>query len=129
MLPYKILFHVNELNRWPVALLNLRNLIKDTGSENIQAEVVANGPAVLLYATSPENGEKLPPSWSGEFRQQLLRDMQELRELDIPFLACANALKMNALEEKSLHSYVTVIPAGITEIVGKQAEGYGYVKP
>jgi len=33
------------------------------------------------------------------------------------------------LEEKSLHPFVTVIPAGITEIVKKQAEGYGYVKP
>ncbi|MDI6813039.1 MAG: DsrE family protein [Desulfitobacteriaceae bacterium] len=129
MSPYKILFHVNELERWPVALLNLVNLIKDIGKENLQAEVVANGPAVLFYAASPEFRGKLPATWSDEFLQKLLHDMQEIQQLGVPFLACANALKMNALEERSLHGFVTVVPAGITEIVKKQSEGYGYVKP
>lgn len=109
----KVLFHVNEPERWPRALLNISNFIKDVGRGNAEIEVVANGAAVKSYLA----GDKL------------IQEMAGVAEWGVKFVACRNALRMHSLEESKLPSFVTVVPAGITEIAKKQAGGYAYIKP
>ena len=53
----QVLFHVNEVDRWNVALGNIANLIKDIGEDNVDAVVLANGPSVAAYADA-ERGWK-----------------------------------------------------------------------
>lgn len=110
----KVLFHVNEPDRWSRSLLNIKNLLRDVGAGKITVEVVANGSGVLPYS----QGEK-----------ELLDQMTELQKQGVVFVACRNALNMHKINEKSLPPFISVVPAGITEIVRKQTEGHAYVKP
>ena len=45
----KVLFHINELERWDTALGNIINLLKDVGEDAVDAVVLANGPSVNAY--------------------------------------------------------------------------------
>jgi intracellular sulfur oxidation DsrE/DsrF family protein len=114
----KVLFHVNENERWNVALGNITNLIKDVGEKNADIIVVANGPSVSAFVDEEKIGI-----------------MKELSEKGAKFLACKNSLnKMCAdgvicINLDLLPSFIKVIPAGITEIIRRQHEGYAYVKP
>jgi len=117
------------VDRCPVALGNLRNLLKDIGQENIIAEVIVNGPAVVFFSSATQARAKFPSFWSDEFYQQLVRDMKDLHEMGVCFTVCSTALGMNGLSNDQVYPFVTLVPAGISEIVKKQAEGYGYVKP
>lgn len=114
----KVLFHVNESERWDTALGNITNLIKDVGEEAVTILVVANGPSVMSFI----DDEKL-------------KVMKELAGRGAVFLACRNSLRKMCfgagacVSESSLPSFIDVIPAGITEIIRKQAEGFAYVKP
>jgi len=114
----KVLFHVNEVDRWPVALGNITNLIKDVGENAVDIVVLANGPSVTSYA---DEGK--------------VTAMKELSEKGTLFQACRNSLKKLCADgdicvrEEKLPSFVLVVPAGITEIIRRQADGYAYVKP
>jgi hypothetical protein len=114
----KVLFHVNEAERWGIALANITNLIKDVGQGNAEVVVLANGPSVSAYAYSDK-----------------VETMEMLAEKGVQFLACRNSLKKMCAEgtvcinEEALPAFVKVIPAGITELVRRQHEGYAYVKP
>jgi intracellular sulfur oxidation DsrE/DsrF family protein len=112
----KVLFHVNEPDRWTRVFLNINNFILDAGQENVDIVVVANGGAVAALA-----GEKAV--------EKLPEELDRLAGMGVAIAACRNALKMHALEENTLPRSVTVVPAGITEIVKKQAAGYAYIKP
>ncbi|UCG78362.1 MAG: DsrE family protein [Nitrospirota bacterium] len=114
----KVLFHVNQKESWDTALGNMINLIKDVGEDAVDIVVVANGPSVMAF-----------------IEQDLLGMMNELADKGAVFEVCRNSLKKMCfgpdacISEASLPSFVKVIPAGITEIIKKQAEGYAYVKP
>lgn len=114
----KVLFHVNESERWKVALGNITNLIKDVGSEAVDVVLIANGQGISAYA----DAEKV-------------ETMTGLAAQGVQFCACSNSLKMMCeagnvcMRQESLPSFVTVVPAGITAIARKQQEGYAYVKP
>ncbi|MBZ4687197.1 MAG: hypothetical protein JG764_830 [Clostridiales bacterium] len=128
----KVLFHVNELDRWQTALSNIINFVKDVEQENADIEVVANGPAVSAYTSRCllEGGNNGQPAAScGKVDGELLNQMKKLSGMGIRFAACRNALRAQSIDESVLPSFVTVVPAGITEIAKKQAEGYAYIKP
>lgn len=114
----KVLFHVNEVDRWDVAFGNITNLINDVGQGNADVAVLANGPSVAVYA----DAEKV-------------ETMKGLADKGAKFLVCRNSLKKMCsggpvcMSEGNLPPFVLVVPAGITEIIKKQHEGYAYVKP
>jgi intracellular sulfur oxidation DsrE/DsrF family protein len=114
----KVLFHVNENEKWDVALGNIINLLKDVGEGGVEVSVLANGPSVAAYA---DEGK--------------LAAMNDLAQKGVVFNACSNSLtKMCSggtvcIHKESLPEFIHIVPAGITEIIRKQAEGYAYVKP
>jgi intracellular sulfur oxidation DsrE/DsrF family protein len=114
----KVIFHVNEVERWDVAIGNITNLISDAGEGAVEAIVLANGHAVAVYADAAK-----------------VEKMKDFSEKGVHFLACRNSLKKMCLggavciNEANLPYFVTVVPAGITVIIRKQHEGYAYVKP
>lgn len=121
----KCLIHVNEPERWPVALSNIINLLNDVGDSSINVIVVSNGAGVKGYMTCPEDstGACIPGA------MDVLKKMEELYRRGVRFLACRNALRANNIDEKSLPSFVEVVPAGMTELIKRQTEGYAYIKP
>ncbi len=114
----KVLFHVNEVDRWDVAFANITNLVNDVGKDNVDVAVLANGPSVAAYADADK-----------------VETMEDLAEKGAKFFVCRNSLKKLCsggavcLKEENLPSFVSVVPAAITEIIKKQHEGYAYVKP
>jgi uncharacterized protein len=44
------------------------------------------------------------------------------------FAVCEQAMKIHHIEKNQLLSGVTTVPDGLYELVGKQAEGFGYIK-
>ncbi|MFZ5634731.1 MAG: DsrE family protein [Bacillota bacterium] len=126
----KVLFHVNEPERWQRTLLNIINFLNDAGQENVDVEVIANGAAVSAYANKCQikAGSETANS-CGIASGDLLEQINNLTKIGVKFVACRNSLRMKSLDENMIQSYVTVVSAGITEIVKKQAEGYAYIKP
>lgn len=112
----RVVFHINDTNRWPILLSNIKNLMSDLGEDNITIKVIANGMAVLAYMPEPDN-------------QRILRNVKELSEKGLVFMACKNSLDGNKIEEETLSKDIKVVPAGVTELVKKQVEGYAYIKP
>lgn len=113
----KVLFHINEVERWDTALGNITNLLKDVGEDAVQAVALANGPSVNAFI----DDEKL-------------KKIKELIDKGVKFQTCRNSLKKMCssgvcLTEDSLPSFIGVVPAGITEIIKMQGDGYAYVKP
>ncbi|MCL6638892.1 MAG: DsrE family protein [Firmicutes bacterium] len=110
----KAIFHVNETENWKKTLINVTNFVNDVGEGNAEVEILANGAAVLFYTGEEED----------RYEQ-----MKRLAGRGVQFLACRNALKMHSLGEESLYPFVRTVPAGITEIVRRQGEGFAYIKP
>ncbi len=115
---FKVIFHINETEKWDVLLGNVTNLLKDMGSDNIEVRVLANGPSVGAYADDAK-----------------LQKMKELAEKGVKFLACRNSVKnlcsggQICISEDSLPEFITIVPAGVSELVRRQAEGFAYIKP
>lgn len=124
----KVLFHVNESDRWPRVLTNITNFLNDVGQGNAAVEVVANGEAVSVFKNRCLLGEG-GARGCGPDAGSLTEQMKKLSEIGVRFAACRNALKAQSIDERSLPNFVMVVPAGITEIAKKQAEGYAYIKP
>jgi intracellular sulfur oxidation DsrE/DsrF family protein len=114
----KALIHINEPIKWDVALGNIANLYKDIGDGNADVVVLANGPSVTAYGD-----------------EKKLEIIEELTKKGARFICCRNSLKKlcssseTCIIEETLPSYITVVSAGITEIIRKQMEGYPYIKP
>jgi len=115
---FKVLFHINENEKWKVALGNISSFISDAGVENAEVIVVANGFAVYGYTDS----EKLSV-------------IEQLTAAGVKFIACRNSLTSMCQEgvacvrEDLLPPFVTIVPAGITEIIKRQQDGFAYIKP
>jgi len=121
----RTLIHVNEPDRWPVAIGNIINLLNDVGDTNVTVIVVSNGAGVKGYVTCSEESQEVCIPGGVD----TLKKMEELSKRGVRFLACRNALRANNIDEKSLPSFVEVIPAGMTELIKRQAEGFAYIKP
>lgn len=87
---YKVVFHINELDKWNTLLTNLKNLVV-AGEKNTSIEVVINGEAVKYLNTDEKLGQ----------------DLEELTNLSgkgVIFSACRNALKGNNIKEETYTS-------------------------
>ncbi|HPX93699.1 MAG TPA: DsrE family protein [Bacillota bacterium] len=103
----RVVFHIDELNKWPLALTNVKNLL--AVEKDATVEVVAYAEAVSYYVGD--------------------RDLPEDLLGRVDFVACNNALRALQIETERLPAHVRVVPSGVVEIVHKQEEGYCYVRP
>ncbi|HLE41102.1 MAG TPA: DsrE family protein [Nitrospirota bacterium] len=115
---FKVIIHVNEMDRWNVALGNVSNLLASVGNDNVDAIVLGNGNSVIAY----EDPQKI-------------KVMSELSKKGARFRACRNSLNKMKTEgrisvtESELPAFIKIVPAGITEVIRRQHEGYAYLKP
>lgn len=109
----KLVFHINENDRWPFTLRSARNFARSEQFE--AATVVANGEAVRSFS-------KLE---SDPYRMARIRG---LIDEGVKFAVCAIALKERQVNRDLIPDYVEVVDAGIVRISELQVDGYGYVK-
>lgn len=113
MSKYNVIFHIDEFAKGGLVLNNISNLIVDMGEENLEIEMVANGDAVKVLLKG------------NEFQPML----EQLALKKVRFCACMNSLRNFKLEKDQLYDFVDVVPAGVGELVRKQASGWAYIRP
>lgn len=116
MKQHQVIFHISEesIDDITFALKNIINLLNDLGSENVNVELLVNGPAVKAFTS--EEGEI----------SELLR---QVLEQDVDLALCNNALKLFDLNPDMMLSEARVVPSGVGELVRKQNEGWAYIRP
>lgn len=108
---YKVIFHIDENDRWKLVLTNIENTI--LSGESIEIAVLANAGAVQEYAVNDEVRGR----------------MEKLNSAGVTFLACQNALKGNNIDHSMVPEFVTIVPGGIVELIKRQKAGYCYIRP
>ncbi len=116
MKTYRVVFHLDEPSkgRADQVLANIQNLLDDMGEDQIEVELLANGGGVRsLTKDLEETAEKV----------------ETLAKRGVHFVACQNSLNHLELKRESLLALVEVVPAGVSELVKKQQEGWAYIRP
>ncbi|MBO0451965.1 MULTISPECIES: DsrE family protein [Enterococcus] len=103
----KVVFHVDELEKWSEAANNVKNLLKEP--HKIAIIILINGKAINGYL-APENQAFIATE-------------------GISFHACNNAMRANKIAAEQLPGNVVVVPAGVLDLIKLQSEGYAYIKP
>lgn len=103
----KVVFHIDELDKWIETSNNVANLLKDAPETDIVVSV--NGVAIKGYLDNN------------------LLDFIQLE--GVAFHACNNAMKANHVSPESLPGNVEVVPAGVIDLIKLQHAGYAYIKP
>ena len=111
----KVIFHIDDEAKWSMVLGNVKNLLEQVNYEDIEIEVLGNGNSVRKYDRTTQNDD--------------LELMKDLSQKKVKFVACNNSLNGLKLLEEDLYDYITIVPAGVLELIEKQREGFTYIKP
>jgi intracellular sulfur oxidation DsrE/DsrF family protein len=117
--PQKVVYHFNTANLQInlAGLKNIQNHINALGRENLTVVALVHSAAWELVAK-----EKATPD--------MVERMNKLIEQGVVFKMCRNTLNERNLDaDKDLAIAMTVVPAGVAELVKLQQEGYAYIKP
>ena len=98
---------------WDATLRNLENLTRHYGPGNAAFEVVAHGPGIGIMLKR---------------NAALTARMEALAKQGVVFAACNNTLTRKKFARSELLPFVIVVPAGVAEIIEKQAAGWAYIK-
>lgn len=113
---YRVVFHLDEPSKGRAnqVLRNIENLIDDLGENNVEIELVANGGGVKALVKGPESHAE---------------QVERLMVTGVRFVACAHSLSALEIDKDSLLEGVTVVSAGVGELVKRQTEGWAYIRP
>jgi hypothetical protein len=103
----------NDPARWNMILNNAHNAQEDVGAANIEIEIVAYGPGINMLKKESVVGGRI----------------DEAVKSGVKVVACQNTMKGFKLSKDDMLMTVGYVPAGITEIMKKQQEGWAYVRP
>ncbi|MFD1465061.1 DsrE family protein [Lapidilactobacillus mulanensis] len=110
----KVVFHVDELEKWGHTLSNVHNLLnyqREHAELQLAIVVLVNGDAIMGY---------LQPNYREE--------IATLKDQAI-FHACNNSLKSHGVKPDRLPPEVQVVPVGVLDLIELQDENYRYIKP
>ena len=113
--PTRVIVQVSEADpaRWNLVLNNVKNLQDDLGANNVTIEIVAYGPGIgMLKFDAPTNSRVTDAAKAGVLIQ-----------------ACENTMRNQKLVRADMHPNVSYVPAGVTQIVKRQQEGWAYLRP
>ena len=99
--------------KWNLALNNARNLQEDVGAANVDIEIVAYGPGIGMLKLESPTGARIA----------------DAMKANIKVIACENTMRGQKLGKDDMLPAISYVPAGVTEIVKRQAEGWSYLRP
>lgn len=114
-LPHKVVIQVSDGDpkKWSLALNNARNVQTDLGAGNVDIEIVAYGPGIGMLLSEAELASRVEQAASSGVR----------------IVACENTMTNQKLSREQMNMSVGYVPAGVVEIMKRQAEGYAYIRP
>lgn len=112
----RIVYHINENQKWDLVLKNIEEMVDyyDEHQIDYDIEVVATSEAIKGYQKSSD--------------QKLHQKIERLFNRQVSFLACHSALKENDIQMNNILDFVYVVSLGTVELAQKQAAGFSYIK-
>ncbi len=112
---HKIVIQVsdNDPAKWNLALNNAKNLQDDVGAANVDIEIVAYGPGIGMLKLESPTGSRIA----------------DATKANVKVLACENTMRGQKLTRDDMLSGLAYVPAGVTEIMTRQSEGWAYLRP
>jgi len=110
----RALFQVtdNDPARWNMILNNMVNLKEGVGSEDVEIELVAYGPGILmLKADSPVKHRIADAMKSGDRVN-----------------ACQNTMNGMKFTPSDMQPEIGYVPSGVVEVMKKQQQGWAYIR-
>jgi uncharacterized protein len=111
----KVVFQVsdNDPGKWNLTLNNVRNVQNDLGDDKVVAEIVVYGPGIgMLKSGSP-----------------VAQRVADALGKNVKVVACENTMKAMKLTYDDMLPKIGYVPAGVVELIQRQADGYAYIKP
>ena len=111
----RVVVQVSEADpaRWNLVLNNVKNLQDDLGAGNVEIEVVAYGPGIGMLKLDAVSNSRV----------------SDAIKAGVQIAACENTMRNQKLERADMHPNVSYVPAGVTEIVQRQRDGWAYLRP
>ena len=112
---HKIVIQISDADaaKWNLALNNAKNLQDDVGAANIDIEIVAYGPGIGMLKLESTAATRVA----------------EAMKANVKIIACENTLRAQKLTRDDMLPALSYVPAGVTEIMTKQFEGWAYLRP
>jgi intracellular sulfur oxidation DsrE/DsrF family protein len=112
---HKIVIQVsdNDPAKWNLALNNAKNLQDDVGAANVDIEIVVYGPGIGMLKLESPTGSRVA----------------DAIKANIQVLACENTMRGQKLTRDDMLPALSYVPAGVTEIMTKQSQGWAYLRP
>lgn len=113
--PTRVVVQVSEADpaRWNLVLNNVKNLQDDLGANNVTIEIVAYGPGIGMLKLDAVTNSRVT----------------DAVKAGVVVNACENTMRNQKLVRADMHPNVTYVPAGVTEIIKRQQEGWAYLRP
>jgi intracellular sulfur oxidation DsrE/DsrF family protein len=113
---YQVIFHVDDFDekRITLAFNNIVNLMDDMRYEELEVELLVNGPAVQAFRKD---------------NQLVAERVRQLAARGVNVMLCRNAIHLYEIPEEELVEERQIVPAGVSELVRRQAEGWAYIRP
>ena len=112
---HKIVIQVsdNDPAKWNLALNNAKNLQDDVGAASVDIETVAYGPGIGMLKLESPTGSRVADAMKANIR----------------VLACENTMRGQKLTRDDMLPALSYVPAGVTQIMTRQNEGWAYLRP
>lgn len=101
----------NDPGKWNLALNVAKNV--QAAMKGTPVEVAVFGPGINMLKFDSAIGNRL----------------EQAKKDGVQIVACRNTMKAQNLAEKDMHPSIGYVDAGAVEIVQKQKQGWGYVRP
>ena len=104
----------NDPARWGMVLNNTKNAQDDVGgADKIDIEIVAYGPGINMFKKDSPVGDRIA----------------SLAKTGVQFAGCENTMKGYKLSKDEMLTTIGYVPAGVTELMKKQEQGWTYLRP
>ena len=112
---YKMVIQVSDKDpaTWNLALNNAKNLQEDVGAANVDLEIVVYGPGIGMVKLDSLNGSRVA----------------EAIKANVKVVVCENTMRTQKITTADLLPAMSYVPAGATEVMKKQSEGWAYLRP
>ena len=102
-----------DSGKWNLALNNASNVQQAYGADKVEIEIVTYGPGIgMLKMDSP-----------------IANRIDESKKAGIAIVACQNTMKHMKLTDADMLPNTSYVPSGVVELLKKENEGYGYIRP
>ncbi len=103
----------NDPAKWNLALNNAKNVQDDVGAANVDIAIVAYGPGIGMLKLESPTGSRVADAMKANVR----------------VVACENTMRAQKIVKDDMLPAISYVPAGVTEIMKKQGEGWAYLRP